>query len=356
MLLHPPTCPQRREMLGLPPGDTDPMLDDMSDGEPDFEEPMEVVDARARLTALAAAQGADAAAAAGERAPPSRRPGAGPWPRPLVTGCTLPRQCTPGLAPGTQPAAPPGPNCGGAPGSCGAPPSAQPGSDQGACGTATQDDARDYFASVRECQAVLDAAGPALMASDKGAVARLPGVRAAGAAALAALAAAAPAPPAAPAAPEPAAAEAAAPAAVSPLADGAACGSTAPAEVGEEAAGAADDAQPDEGDGWGSEEQPDAALALVQERDDAALPPLDAPPAQTVAAGAADAADATPAAAAGGAPPQRGAAAPGALRAGAAGDDAEEEPAPDRVVAPEDVCLSDGGEGAAGAVDLFELD
>lgn len=52
--------PQRREMLGLPPGDTDPMLDDMSDEEPKFEEPMELVDARARLAALVAARGADA--------------------------------------------------------------------------------------------------------------------------------------------------------------------------------------------------------------------------------------------------------------------------------------------------------
>jgi hypothetical protein len=60
-------------------------------------------------------------------------------------------------------------------------------SDQEFSGVATQDDARNYFASVCEHQAALDAAGPALMASDQGVVARLPSMRAAGAAALAAL-------------------------------------------------------------------------------------------------------------------------------------------------------------------------
>jgi hypothetical protein len=55
---------QRRAMLGLPPGDTDPLLDDMSDGEPDFEEPMELVDARARLAELVHARGGEALAGA----------------------------------------------------------------------------------------------------------------------------------------------------------------------------------------------------------------------------------------------------------------------------------------------------
>jgi hypothetical protein len=48
-----------------------------------------------------------------------------------------------------------------------------------------EDDARDYFASVRECQAALDAGGPALMASALGAVPQLPAARAAGGAAAA---------------------------------------------------------------------------------------------------------------------------------------------------------------------------
>lgn len=47
-------------MLGLPPGDTDPMLDEMSDGEPDFEEPIELVEARARLAELVHAEGTEA--------------------------------------------------------------------------------------------------------------------------------------------------------------------------------------------------------------------------------------------------------------------------------------------------------
>ena len=38
-------------MMGLPPGDTDPMLDGISDSEPDFDEPQELADMRARLAA-----------------------------------------------------------------------------------------------------------------------------------------------------------------------------------------------------------------------------------------------------------------------------------------------------------------
>lgn len=60
-------------MLGLPPGDTDPMLDGMSDGEPEFEEPMELVDARARLAQLAHAQGGEALAGEGMRRGAARR-------------------------------------------------------------------------------------------------------------------------------------------------------------------------------------------------------------------------------------------------------------------------------------------
>ena len=67
------TVLQRREMLGLPAGDTDPLLDGMSDGEPDFEEPMELVDARARLAQLVHAQGGEALAGARDegRRPPA---------------------------------------------------------------------------------------------------------------------------------------------------------------------------------------------------------------------------------------------------------------------------------------------
>ena len=119
--------------MGLPPGDTDPMLDGISDSEPDFDEPQELADMRARLAALTASQGVQQAASVlGHVAPPAAR-------------------------------------------------------DQAADGVATEDDARDYFESVRDRQAMLDAGGPALMASNVGDVARLAGVRAAGDAALAAL-------------------------------------------------------------------------------------------------------------------------------------------------------------------------
>lgn len=51
------TRPQRREILGLPPGDTDPALDDMSDEEYVLvEEPPELVEARKKLAAFTARQ------------------------------------------------------------------------------------------------------------------------------------------------------------------------------------------------------------------------------------------------------------------------------------------------------------
>ena len=47
-----PICVQRRENLGLPPGDTDPALDELSDDEYTFlEDPPELVEARSRLAA-----------------------------------------------------------------------------------------------------------------------------------------------------------------------------------------------------------------------------------------------------------------------------------------------------------------
>lgn len=49
---------QRRERLGLAPGDTDPALDELSDEEYVFrEEPEELVAARARLAAFTARPG-----------------------------------------------------------------------------------------------------------------------------------------------------------------------------------------------------------------------------------------------------------------------------------------------------------
>ncbi len=60
LLTHALNARQRREMLGLPPGDTDPQLDGLSDGEPDFDEPMELVESRARLAEAVALQGAAA--------------------------------------------------------------------------------------------------------------------------------------------------------------------------------------------------------------------------------------------------------------------------------------------------------
>jgi len=129
-------------MLGLPAGDTDPMLDDMSDGEPDFDEPIELVEARARLAELAEAQG----------------------PAAMLDLVNAAQAASAGHAiVGTG--------------------------DQQESSAAAQTDARDYFASVRECQALLDSNGPALMASAQGDVGRLPGVRAAGEAALAAISA-----------------------------------------------------------------------------------------------------------------------------------------------------------------------
>lgn len=53
-----PASLQRRDMLSMPPGDTDPMLDGVSDTEPDLEvEPHELVVARARLAGVVAIQG-----------------------------------------------------------------------------------------------------------------------------------------------------------------------------------------------------------------------------------------------------------------------------------------------------------
>lgn len=50
--------PQRRQMLGLPDGDTDPMLDDISDTEVDLdEEPAELIEARKKLAAYTYMQG-----------------------------------------------------------------------------------------------------------------------------------------------------------------------------------------------------------------------------------------------------------------------------------------------------------
>lgn len=56
-LVHLPVT-QRRKRMGLPDGDTDPALDDMSDGEYEFdEEPEELVEARQRLAAYTARPG-----------------------------------------------------------------------------------------------------------------------------------------------------------------------------------------------------------------------------------------------------------------------------------------------------------
>ena len=59
-------CIQRRENLGLPPGDTDPALDELSEDEYTFlEDPPELVEARSRLAAYTYRQGEEEPA--GER-------------------------------------------------------------------------------------------------------------------------------------------------------------------------------------------------------------------------------------------------------------------------------------------------
>ena len=61
-----PICVQRRENLGLPPGDTDPALDELSEDEYTFlEDPPELVEARSRLAAYTYRQGEEEPA--GER-------------------------------------------------------------------------------------------------------------------------------------------------------------------------------------------------------------------------------------------------------------------------------------------------
>lgn len=59
---------QRRENLGLPPGDTDPALDELSDDEYTFlEDPPELVEARSRLAAYTYRQGEEEPAGGGPR-------------------------------------------------------------------------------------------------------------------------------------------------------------------------------------------------------------------------------------------------------------------------------------------------